>query len=61
MGYLSDWAAGNFSDVHSKNAFYAEFGKVFSPRGENALLDRLDHEMNPQQVLSLASEAMGRS
>ena len=24
-------------------------------------LDRLDHEMNPQQVLSLASEAMGRS
>ena len=58
MGYISDWAKANFSDVHAKNDFYAEFGKVFSPRGEGALLDRLDAEMIPGQVAELASEAM---
>ena len=58
MGYLSDWAKGNFSNVHQKNDFYADFGKVFSPRGEGALLDRLDPEMSPGQVAELASEVM---
>ena len=58
MGYLSDWAKGNFSDVHVKNDFYAEFGKVFSPRGERALLDRLDAEMIPGQVAELAQSSM---
>ena len=61
MGYLSDWAGGNFSDVHKKNDFYAEFGKVFSPRGETALLDKLDKEQSPEQVLALASESMSSS
>jgi hypothetical protein len=61
MGYLSDWAGGNFSDVHKKNDFYAEFGKVFSPRGEKALLDKLNKEQSPEQVLALASESMSSS
>ena len=59
MGYLSDWAVGNFSDVHQKNDFYADFGNTFSPRGDAALLDRLDTEMSPAEVLALAGEAMG--
>lgn len=59
MGYLSEWAKGNFSDVHQKNEFFAAFGKVFSPRGESVLLDRLDKEMTAGQVLVLAGEAMG--
>jgi len=59
MGYLSEWAKGNFSDVHQKNEFFAAFGKVFSPRGESVLLDRLDKEMTAEQVLVLAGEAMG--
>ena len=61
MGYLSDWADGNFSDVHQKNAFYADFGDVFSPRGESVLLDRLDTAMSPTEVVALAGEAMGAS
>ncbi|MGA1114919.1 MAG: hypothetical protein ACO3UY_00355 [Opitutales bacterium] len=61
MGYLSDWAGGNFSDVHQKNDFYAEFGKVFSPRGEKSLLEQLDAEKSPEQVLALAVEAMASS
>ena len=59
MGYLSEWAKGNFSDVHQKNEFFAAFGKVFSPRGESVLLDRLDKEMTAEQVQVLAGEAMG--
>ena len=59
MGYLSDWAKGNFSNVHLKNNFYAEFGEVFSPRGETVLVDRLNNEMAPAEVLVLAGEAMG--
>jgi len=58
MGYLSAWAIGNFSDVHAKNDFYAEFGKVFSPRGEKSLLEQLDVEKSPEQVLALGAEAM---
>ena len=61
MGYLSEWASGHFSDVHQKNQFFADFGEGFSPRGESVLLDRLDLEMSPAQVLALASEAMGSS
>ena len=61
LGYLSDWAKGNFSDVHKKNDFFAEFGKVFSPKGEQVLLDRLNGEMLPEQVIALAGEAMGTS
>ena len=61
MGYLSEWASGHFSDVHQKNQFFADFGEGFSPRGESVLLDRLDLEMSPTQVLALASEAMGSS
>jgi len=58
MGYLSAWAEGNFSDVHKKNDFYAEFGTIFSPRGEKVLLDQLDPEKSPEQVIALAVEAM---
>ena len=61
MGYLSDWAGGNFSDVHQKNDFYADFGNTFSPRGDAALLDRLDAEMSPAEVLTLAGEVMNQN
>jgi hypothetical protein len=52
---------GNFSDVHKKNDFYAEFGKVSLPAGKRVLLDQLDAEKSPEQVIALAVEAMASS
>ena len=58
MGYLSDWAKETFLMFIRKNIFYAEFGELFSPRGESMLVDRLNSEMGPKEVLALANQAM---
>ncbi|MEC8012671.1 MAG: PHP domain-containing protein [Verrucomicrobiota bacterium] len=58
MGYLSDWADGNFSNTRAKNDFYDQFGEVFWPRGDQRLQDALSPEKAPEEVLSLAKEAM---
>ena len=60
MGYLSDWAQGQFAEVGAKNEFYAEFGDVFSPRADDRLADSLNSEMGASEVLVLARESMAQ-
>jgi len=58
MGYLSEWAVDQFSDVFQKNSFYEEFGEVFSPRADQALGDRIGSAQSSAEVLALARQAM---
>ncbi len=58
MGYLSDWANNQFSNVSSKNEFYASFGEKFSPRGDERLKDLLHIEMGAREVSDLIARAM---
>ena len=54
MGYLSEWAGDQFSDLASKNEFYSSFGESFSPRGDQILKDSLNSEMSASEVSELA-------
>ena len=58
MGYLSDWANSHFSQGKEKNDFYDKFGEIFSPCGDRMLQDSLSSEKAPEEVLTLAREAM---
>jgi hypothetical protein len=58
MGYLSDWAQNQFPQVVAKNEFYAEFGDIFSPRGDERLAGSLHSELGAGEVLTLARESM---
>ena len=58
MGYLSEWAGDQFSDLASKNEFYSSFGESFSPRGDQILKDSLNSEMSASEVSELATRAM---
>ena len=58
MGYLSDWARAHFSEVKQKNDFYDQFGAIFSPRGDARLQQALTSEKAPEEVITLAKEAM---
>jgi hypothetical protein len=58
MGYLSDWAKSHFNHGKEKNDFYDKFGEIFSPRGDLKLQDSLSSEKGPEEVLTLAREAM---
>ena len=58
MGYLSEWANSQFSDVSAKNEFYASFGESFSPRGDDRLKDSLNAEMGATEVLDLMTKVM---
>ena len=58
MGYLSEWANSQFSDVSAKNEFYASFGESFSPRGDDMLKDSLNAEMGATEVLDLMTKVM---
>ena len=58
MGYLSEWAKNQFTDVKSKNEFYSSFGERFSPRADQALQNSLDSEMGSDEVLKLAERLM---
>ncbi len=60
MGYLSEWANEQFSDIGAKNSFYDEFGELFSPRADGPLCDELHPEMGASEVLSLARESMAK-
>jgi hypothetical protein len=60
MGYLSEWANEQFSDIGAKNSFYDEFGELFSPRADGPLCDELQPEMGASEVLSLARESMAK-
>jgi hypothetical protein len=60
MGYLSEWANEQFSDIGAKNSFYNEFGELFSPRADGPLCDKLHPEMGASEVLSLARESMAK-
>ena len=58
MGYLSEWANNQFTDVSAKNEFYASFGENLSPRGDEQLRDSLDSEMGPKEVIDLMTKVM---
>ena len=58
MGYLSTWAEDQFSDVAAKNEFFARFGEIFSPRGDEALQDELSDSLGSGDVISLAERVM---
>ena len=58
MGYLSEWAKNQFTDVKSKNEFYSSFGERFSARADQALQNSLDSEMGSDKVLKLAERLM---
>ena len=58
MGYLSPWAEDQFSDVAAKNEFFARFGEIFSPRGDEALQDDLSDSLGSDDVISLAERVM---
>jgi hypothetical protein len=58
MGYLSPWAEDQFSDVAAKNEFFARFGEIFSPRGDEALQDELSDSLGSGDVISLAERVM---
>ena len=60
MGYLSQWASDQFSDVFEKNSFYEEFGELFSPRADQALGDRLNSKVSSAEALTLARQAMSQ-
>ena len=58
LGYLSPWAQEQFSSVAAKNEFYARFGEIFSPRGEEALQKDLSDNLGSGEVISLAERVM---
>ena len=58
MGYLSEWASNQFSSTSAKNEFYASFGEIFSPRGDQRLKDSLHAEMSADEVTELARQVM---
>ena len=60
MGYLSQWASDQFSDIFEKNSFYEEFGELFSPRADQALGDRLNSKVSSAEALTLARQAMSQ-
>ena len=58
MGYLSPWANDQFASVSAKNASYARFGEIFSPRGDEALQNDLSDTLGSGEVISLAERVM---
>ena len=58
MGYLSPWANDQFASVYAKNEFYARFGEIFSPRGDEALQNDLSDTLGSGEVISLAERIM---
>lgn len=58
MGYLSPWAVDQFASVSAKNEFYARFGEIFSPRGDEALQNDLSDTLGSGEVISLAERVM---
>ena len=58
MGYLSLWAENQFASVSAKNEFYARFGKIFSPHGDEVLKEDLSDSLGSEEVISLAERVM---
>ena len=58
MGYLSPWSDDQFASVAAKNEFYARFGEIFSPRGDEALQNDLSDSLGSREVISLAERVM---
>ena len=58
MGYLSPWSDDQFASVAAKNEFYARFGEIFSPRGDEALQNDLTDSLGSREVISLAWRVM---
>ena len=58
MGYLSPLSDDQFASVAAKNEFYARFGEIFSPRGDEALQNDLTDSLGSREVISLAERVM---
>ncbi|HIJ75053.1 MAG TPA: hypothetical protein HPP83_13235 [Candidatus Hydrogenedentes bacterium] len=55
MGYLSDWANGNFASANAKNDFFRQVGEALSP-GDRERLASITPAMSPAQVLAALGE-----
>ena len=53
MGYLSEWAGAHFTDVHEKNTFYAECGRLL-PSSYEKPLSNVSADNTPDQVMETA-------
>ena len=53
LGYMSDWAKGNFDTTAQKNRFFELVGKAMSPEREDDLAE-LDSDVDPDVVLKAA-------
>ena len=58
LGYLCPWSDDQFASVAAKNEFYARFGEIFSPRGDEALQNDLTDSLGSREVISLAERVM---
>ncbi len=50
LGYTSEWAKRNFTDVAEKNKFFEELGIILKPQYEDTLID-LNENVTPEEVL----------
>lgn len=50
LGYLSDWAKGNFTNVAKKNQFFEKLGILLSP-GKHKTLSEFDKNTIPAEIL----------
>ncbi len=55
IGYLSDWAKCNFTDVASKNEFFETVGQKLEPTKED-VLGEFNADGSPEQLLNLLSK-----
>jgi len=51
LGYLSDWAERQFSDVRQKNEFFEQLGRILEPQNEQKLRG-LDQTAKPDKILA---------
>ena len=50
VGYTSDWAADQFTDVAAKNDFYEAIGRIVDPVAEEQM-SRFDWNSSPAEIL----------
>jgi hypothetical protein len=51
MGYTSDWAKNNFSNVAEKNKFFEQLGSLLKPEQEDDL-GGLSEDIIPKEILA---------
>jgi hypothetical protein len=57
LGYMSAWAQSLLSTRRARNAFYTQVGKTLPPgRAGAERLQKLNRDMQPQDILTLIAE-----